>query len=310
MVEWLVDQPWIVGIVTFFLMWSDWLLTILQERERQLHYAEHYESYPVNTIEGSPLFQKTVTAKRIAEPRHLIPALILSVVVALSLLWVPLNVRAVVIGYVWGLYFIVDTTHVGNLLGYRARRHGLHGKLFLHQRTGYVMQLGRYIAFTLFLLLLAVCSASLFIVGVAIAGLSSVVRQVVLMRRIPPIGAPDEPPKSRQSVPFQVIDWSTIECSEHKGLTGSAFWNTLQLPGLRIRQVTYSEGYLADHWCQKGHIVHCLEGELISEQENGERHVLKEGMSYVVSDNVSSHRSLAEQKVKLLIIDGDFLGPN
>jgi hypothetical protein len=194
MVEWFVDHPWVTGVVTFFLMWSDWLLTILQERERQLHYAEHYESYPVNTIEGSPLYQKVVKTKRIAEPRHLIPALILSVIVAFSLVWVPENFRVALIGYVWGLYLIVDTTHLGNLLGYRAGRHGLHGKLYLHQRTGYVIQMGRYMALALFLIVLAVCSASLFVVGVAVAGVSSAARQLVWMRRIPAIDAADEPP--------------------------------------------------------------------------------------------------------------------
>ena len=194
MVEWFVDHPWVTGVVTFFLMWSDWLLTILQERERQLHYAEHYESYPVNTIEGNPLFQKVVKAKRIAEPKHLIPALILSTLVATALIWIPRDFRAVLIGYVWGLCLIVDTTHLGNLLGYRAGRHGLHGKLYLHQRTGYLMQMGRYLALAVFLILLAVCSASLFIVGVAIAGVSSAFRQLVFVRRIPAIDAADEPP--------------------------------------------------------------------------------------------------------------------
>jgi hypothetical protein len=108
-------------------------------------------------------------------------------------------------------------------------------------------------------------------------------------------------------IPFQVLDWTGIDSTEHPGQTGSAFWKTLQLPGLRIRIVTYSPGYLADHWCQKGHIVHCLEGELITEHESGERYVLAPGMTYVVSDNMSSHRSIAQGEVKLLIIDGDFL---
>jgi len=112
---------------------------------------------------------------------------------------------------------------------------------------------------------------------------------------------------TQDSIPFQVVDWTAIVRTEHPGQTGSAFWQTLQLPGLRIRMVTYSPGYLADHWCQKGHIVHCLEGELITEHENGERYVLKQGMTYVVSDNLSSHRSRAQRGVKLLIIDGDFL---
>ena len=88
-----------------------------------------------------------------------------------------------------------------------------------------------------------------------------------------------------------------------------AYWQTLQLPGLRIRLVEYSEGYIADHWCQKGHIVHCLEGEFISESEDGSSYRLTEGMTYVVSDNLSSHRSTTKDGVKLLIIDGDFLNP-
>lgn len=109
--------------------------------------------------------------------------------------------------------------------------------------------------------------------------------------------------------PFQVIDWDTIIQTVHPGITGSAIWKTCQLPGLRVRLVTYTAGYLADHWCQKGHIVHCLEGELITEQENGERYILKQGMTYVVSDDLSSHRSKTAGEVKLLIIDGDFLNP-
>lgn len=111
------------------------------------------------------------------------------------------------------------------------------------------------------------------------------------------------------SIPFQIIDWTKVEAIEFKGEQGSAFWNTVQFPGLRIRIVTYSPGYLADHWCKKGHIVHCLEGELITEHESGESYLLKEGMTYVVSDNLSSHRSLTEGEVKLLIVDGDFLLP-
>jgi hypothetical protein len=106
---------------------------------------------------------------------------------------------------------------------------------------------------------------------------------------------------------FQTIDWSKIEKSFHPGETGEAFWQTLQYPGLRIRIVEYSAGYLADHWCQKGHIVHCLEGEFESELETGEVFVLTAGMSYVVSDELSSHRSISKDGVKLLIIDGDFL---
>ena len=196
MIDWLSSHPLIAGVVTFVLAWVDWLLTILQERERQSHYADHYQSYPVNTIEGNRRYQSTVSAKRIVEPRHLIPALIMTVIVTVALVWVPQNLRPLLLGYVWGLYLIVSTTHLGNLLGYRAGRHGLHGKIYLHQRTGYLMQMGRYFALSLFLILLAACSASLFIVGVAVGGVSSAARQLVWMRKIPAIEEPDVLPSS------------------------------------------------------------------------------------------------------------------
>jgi len=106
---------------------------------------------------------------------------------------------------------------------------------------------------------------------------------------------------------FNTIDWSAIEKVEYKGASGTAVWQTIQLDGLRIRVVEYSEGYLADHWCKKGHIVHCLEGSFVTELETGESTKLTKGMSYVVSDDMSSHRSVSANGVKLLIIDGDFL---
>ena len=109
------------------------------------------------------------------------------------------------------------------------------------------------------------------------------------------------------SIPFQLIPWDTIPKEEHAGATGISFWQTLQQGGLRIRIVEYRAGYLADHWCQKGHIVHCLEGEFISELKNGKSFTLTKGMTYIVSDEMSSHKSIAKNGVKLLIIDGDFL---
>lgn len=111
------------------------------------------------------------------------------------------------------------------------------------------------------------------------------------------------------TIPFTNIDWNNIPKTEHKGETGIAYWQTLNLDGLRIRMVEYTEGYLADHWCEKGHIVHCLEGEFISEMADGQVFILKKGMTYIVSDELSSHRSKTEIGVKLLIIDGVFLKP-
>lgn len=109
------------------------------------------------------------------------------------------------------------------------------------------------------------------------------------------------------NIPFQTIDWNKVERTEHKGETGVAYGQTIQLEDIRIRMIEYSAGYLADHWCQKGHIVHCLEGDFISELETGEAFLLTKGMTYIVSDDLSSHRSVSKNGVKLLIIDGAFL---
>jgi hypothetical protein len=108
-------------------------------------------------------------------------------------------------------------------------------------------------------------------------------------------------------IPFQTIDWSVIEKVAYKGDKGLAIWQTIQFGGLRIRLVEYSNNYLADHWCQKGHIVHCLSGAFISELSTGDQIALKEGDTYVVSDDASSHRSISQDGTKLLIIDGAFL---
>lgn len=108
-------------------------------------------------------------------------------------------------------------------------------------------------------------------------------------------------------IPFQTTDWSTIPVTEHKGETGTAYWRTLQFGDLRIRMVEYSKNYLADHWCQKGHIIYCIEGSMTTELADGSIFLLSQGMTYQVSDELSSHRSSSETGVQLLIIDGTFL---
>ena len=110
-----------------------------------------------------------------------------------------------------------------------------------------------------------------------------------------------------KNIPFQTIDWVTIPKTEYKGESGTAYWQTATFPGLRIRMIEYSKGYMADHWCQRGHIVHCLEGEFVSELQDGKEFILTKGSTYIVTDGLSSHRSYTKDGVKVMIIDGDFL---
>ena len=110
-----------------------------------------------------------------------------------------------------------------------------------------------------------------------------------------------------QPILFHATDWSSIPVTEHPGETGMARWQTIQHGSLRIRVVEYSENYLASGWCNVGHILYCLEGEMTTELSDGRVFKLKKGMSYEVTDGTNAHRSGSEHGVKLLIIDGAFL---
>jgi hypothetical protein len=104
--------------------------------------------------------------------------------------------------------------------------------------------------------------------------------------------------------PFTVTDWSRIEPAVHSGETGLAYWRTLAIGDIRVRHVEYTPGYRADHWCDRGHILYVLEGEIISELQDGRRFTLSAGMSYQVSDfGDPAHRSTAPKGAKLFIVD-------
>ena len=104
-------------------------------------------------------------------------------------------------------------------------------------------------------------------------------------------------------IPFGITDWSQIERTEHKGERGSAYWRTQHFGNIRVRTVEYTPGYLADHWCIKGHILFCVHGELHTELEDGRKFTLKPGMSYQVSDAAEPHRSCTAVGAKLFIVD-------
>ncbi|WP_431094696.1 DHCW motif cupin fold protein [Polaromonas aquatica] len=104
-------------------------------------------------------------------------------------------------------------------------------------------------------------------------------------------------------IPFGTTDWSNVERTEHSALKGKAFWRTRKFGDVRVRIVEYTPGYVSDHWCNKGHILLCLEGELHTELDNGSVHVLLPGMSYQVADGAEAHRSTSPSGAKLFVVD-------
>jgi hypothetical protein len=104
-------------------------------------------------------------------------------------------------------------------------------------------------------------------------------------------------------VPFAATDFSEVPATRHAGDTGFATRRTVEAGDLRIRMVEYSAGYLADHWCHKGHVLLVLEGELVTELQDGRSVTLTAGMSYHVADDVDPHRSRTVTGARLFIVD-------
>jgi quercetin dioxygenase-like cupin family protein len=106
-----------------------------------------------------------------------------------------------------------------------------------------------------------------------------------------------------QDVPFCTIDWETVKPTKHPGVTGEALWRTFEMGNIRVRMVEYTPGYFADHWCSRGHVLLVLEGELVTELNDGREFTLKPGMSYQVADDANPHRSHTEKGTRLFIVD-------
>jgi quercetin dioxygenase-like cupin family protein len=104
-------------------------------------------------------------------------------------------------------------------------------------------------------------------------------------------------------VPFMTTEWDSVPSTEHPGATGKAVWRTVEKGNIRVRMVEYSPGYLADHWCRRGHVLLVLDGELVTELEDGTEVVLRSGMSYQVADDSMAHRSRTAGGARLFIVD-------
>ena len=106
-----------------------------------------------------------------------------------------------------------------------------------------------------------------------------------------------------EGIPFGTTEWSRVERTKHEGDAGMAYWQTRHFGGIRVRMVEYTPGYVANHWCVKGHILLCLEGALHTELGDGRTFTLTPGMSYQVADDAEPHRSHTDVGARLFIVD-------
>ena len=106
-----------------------------------------------------------------------------------------------------------------------------------------------------------------------------------------------------RDIPFEVTDWDSVPAERHAGESGYAEWRTKQYGDVRVRLVRYSPGYRADHWCGKGHIIFCVEGEMLTRLEDGREMPLRAGLSYQVGDGPPRHRTESVNGAGLFVVD-------
>jgi len=107
-----------------------------------------------------------------------------------------------------------------------------------------------------------------------------------------------------EDVKFRVTDWSLVPAVEHKGEAGTSFWRTFGEGNIRVRMVEYSIGFKSDHWCERGHVLLVLEGELFLKLKDGQEYKLLPGMSFQVADDLANpHFVYTEKGAKVFIVD-------
>ena len=105
------------------------------------------------------------------------------------------------------------------------------------------------------------------------------------------------------SIPFAVIEWDQLTESSQIGATGMSSSRTMQVGDLRVRLVRYSPDYLADHWCDLGHLGHVLEGDVVLELRDGSEYTVTAGMTFQIPSREAPHRVASRGGARVLIVD-------
>ncbi|WP_437933238.1 DHCW motif cupin fold protein [Sorangium sp. So ce341] len=106
-----------------------------------------------------------------------------------------------------------------------------------------------------------------------------------------------------QNVSFCTTEWSKVPRVEVPGETGMATWRTVETGNIRVRMVEYTPGYMADHWCERGHVLLVLDGELVTSLRDGRTIVLAPGSSYQVGEGVEPHLTSSPKGARVFIVD-------
>jgi len=106
------------------------------------------------------------------------------------------------------------------------------------------------------------------------------------------------------NIPEQVTDWTQLPAIEVPGTSGVAKARTQDIGEAQLRLIEYSQGYLADHWCAKGHVIYVVSGTLAIEHQDGRAAcALSAGMSWCVADEARAHRVRSDDGATIFVLD-------
>jgi uncharacterized cupin superfamily protein len=106
-------------------------------------------------------------------------------------------------------------------------------------------------------------------------------------------------------MPFTITDWSELPATRIQGQQGYTEWRAQDFGAIRVRLSEYSPGYVADGFCDTGHVLYVIEGEVEVELKDGRRFKMTPGQSFSVSDfGDAAHRCSSVHGAKFFVVEG------
>ncbi len=103
---------------------------------------------------------------------------------------------------------------------------------------------------------------------------------------------------------FTTVSLAAVDAKSEAGETGRSLSRSYEHAGMRLRLVEYGPNYLADHWCDRGHVFHLMAGEITLELKDGRSFALNAGDAFIVSDfGDSPHRVRSQNGGSAFILD-------
>jgi len=106
-----------------------------------------------------------------------------------------------------------------------------------------------------------------------------------------------------ENINTQLIDWESTAPIETKGKTGVNTAHEFSSGGYKIRLLVYSSNYESDHWCEKGHIIHCIEGSMMLKIKDRKDIYLSAGKSLLLGEGDHHMAVTGDVSAKIFIID-------